>query len=449
MTQADNDDGQGSDQTHNQAQPGAGEEGGSTVDRPEVVSTSDPKVVRGRVLDPGQPVRFDETMVAETSQVTRNRQGSGGEPFVAMGPRAYPEQVGGQSSGRPGARTQPHDAPNESRDHDPHHAPASPIPATRPGWLNLVLTGVVALICGVAGAGAFSYFDASKSKSPTQDSKESGQAKKGSDKSADAEKGGKSAGHAKGQITGGGSSSDSGSEIPGFSSAEDADTLKKQIQNLSSRFDNLQQRLESMVMPHESPPPDLTTMQIKMGDLARSVDDVARLPSQFRRLDTRMERFQEEINGLRDQISSLKERPGGTGDRPTIESVDRRVKALADVNPPPPGSLPASGLGSPDTAMAEGIALFKTGKYPQADDIFRKLQLTRPADACVWYYSALAHGFATGGWDGDTRRFVEQGAERERAGLPSTSQIDTTFAGLSQIQGKDWLSAFRAQLVKR
>lgn len=436
------------------------EEGGSREDHADVVSTTDPAVASGRGQEAGRNLRPDETIVTETSRVTR------AVPSYVPDANAFvePEREGGRKSensegkredgakgkaeGQGQNKAQAHDEADDSTKHgdqDRRDAGESPSHSVRSGWMSYVMTALVALVFGVGGAWAFSYFDKGKDKDQAQQGGKS-QAKKGGDSSST--KNDSSQGHAKGQSSGGGSSNDSGSEIPGFTSAEDADTLKKQIGHLSSRFDTLQQRVEALSVPRNVVAPDISTLQIKMGELSKSVDEISSLPSRSRQMESRIEHLQEEIKGLRDQLSAAKDRGTLAADTPSITAVDRRVDSIVPPPAPTTSVLP-SDPNSPDEAMSVGIALFKKGQYPQADDIFGKLQLTRPQDARVWYYSALAHGFTTGKWDGDTKHLVEQGADRERAGMPSTSQIDAAFAGLSTIQGKDWLSAYRAQLVKR
>ena len=416
----------------------------------DVVTTTDSRIENGRSGAEGRELRPDETIVAETSRITR------AVPNYAHDPNAFvePERAGfpkpqtsqrdqaGAKGTKGGDRAVGGNDGGEDRNQPDDRK--EPVQSGRPGWINLAITGVLALVCGLGGAWAFSYFDSSKPKDPSPEGGKAKSAKKaGGAKEDNAAKG-----HAKGQASGGGSTNDSGSEIPGFTSAEDADTLKTQIEHLSSRFDTIQQRVESISIPRNTVPPDLGTLQIKMGELTRSVDEIAELPSRSRQMESRLDRLQEEVKGLRERLAAEKDRGGSAAEAATIGAVERKVETLTSPAPLPSTSVLPADPSSPDDAMAEGIALFKRGLYPQADDIFRKLQLTRPQDARVWYYSALAHGFTTGQWDGDTRRFVVQGAERERAGFPSTSQIDTAFAGLNPAQGKDWLASYRSQLIK-
>jgi len=78
------------------------------------------------------------------------------------------------------------------------------------------------------------------------------------------------------------------------------------------------------------------------------------------------------------------------------------------------------------------------------------MELTDPDDARVWYYAALAHGFATKQWNEDgAGRLVEKGIERERAGTPPKPVIDETFKGLTSATGKDWLAGYRQRVDRR
>lgn len=45
--------------------------------------------------------------------------------------------------------------------------------------------------------------------------------------------------------------------------------------------------------------------------------------------------------------------------------------------------------------------------------------------------------------DGKTAELVQTGIEREKAGTPSSSEIDAGFRDLTPATGKDWLAAYR------
>ena len=94
-------------------------------------------------------------------------------------------------------------------------------------------------------------------------------------------------------------------------------------------------------------------------------------------------------------------------------------------------------------SLKHGVDLFKAGQYATARDVFAQLRESETADARVWYYSALANGFATGKWDGETERLAFQGVEHERAGVPKAADIDAEFADLPPTRGKNWLDFYR------
>jgi hypothetical protein len=64
--------------------------------------------------------------------------------------------------------------------------------------------------------------------------------------------------------------------------------LKEQIMDLMQRIDRMGERIDRMSRPKDETPPELRTMQIKMGELAREMDEVASLPAQVRHYDNRL-----------------------------------------------------------------------------------------------------------------------------------------------------------------
>jgi hypothetical protein len=82
-------------------------------------------------------------------------------------------------------------------------------------------------------------------------------------------------------------------------------------------------------------------------------------------------------------------------------------------------------------------------KYDQANEAFDSLTRTKPDDARVWYFAALSRGLATRDWKGQTDKLVTEGVEREKAGTPEKSQIDSAFVDLTAETGRDWLAFFR------
>ncbi len=432
---------------------------------PWSVSTSDPVVAEAASPEDDRDRKPDATVVTETTALPDAAPPYPGGPGAVVvverpaqaGPRERGDDQGrarkddedrDKDDAKDGSRDDRGRAQNEDdeddrdrrRDRDDGRGRAHSSSSLR----SLLLAGTVALVCGVVGAFGYSYFFGPDKSDKDSDSGKQSSSKKGSGSSNT--KSGSS--QKSGREEKGGSFSQEGSDIPGFTEAEDADALRKQIEHLAERVDRLHQRLDTLSQPRNETPPDLRTLQIKVGELARSVDDIGGLPSKFRRLDNRMEELKEELKTLRDRIATAHD------DR-RAEGIEREVEVLSGSSPTatttataPPIS-PAAEWGAPDATMAQAIALFRQGKYPEASHIFRKLQLTRPDDARVWYYSALAYGLTTGDWGRGAQELVEMGARRERAGTPPGSQVDAAFAGLTRAQGRDWLAGHRNGLTRR
>jgi hypothetical protein len=371
---------------------------------PVVMTTTDPVIASGGRGE-GQRLRPDQTIAADTAQ---------GVPIVEP---KRPE---------PGKKGQDH--PDDRKKVAAHLQ-------QRPAWAGLAMTAVVASACGLGGAWAFTHFGSSKDKDQSQ----GGDQASGGDSS---KKGGSSTGQ--GQPAGKQAAGDPDAASPNSMANEDPQLSKDQIQQLYARFAVLQQRVDAMSTPVDTNPSDLASIHVKLGELSDKVEGVASLPERIRRMEDRLDGVQGEMKGLRDQLTTKAGRVVAPS-RP-VAAPDRKVELIAA---PAPAPSPPTDAGSPDETLASGIDLFKKGLYTKADEVFGKLRASKSKDARAWYFSALAHGFATGQWEGETRTFVVQGADREREGSPPASQIDSAVAGLSPAQGKDWLASYRAQLAKR
>jgi hypothetical protein len=93
--------------------------------------------------------------------------------------------------------------------------------------------------------------------------------------------------------------------------------------------------------------------------------------------------------------------------------------------------------------LTPAIEQFDKKQYQQAYDSFMNVARSKPEDARVWYYAALARGFSTGEWKGETEQLVERGVEREKADTPPKAEIDEAFRGLTHETGKEWLGFYR------
>jgi TolA-binding protein len=387
--------------------------------QPEVVSTTDPAVESGWIGSDNPP-NPDETLVAETSQVTHE------VPIrVHLANVKVEDDARNDQDHKEGPSKGDEDHPKKEQ-HDNQDHPQ------RNRWVSLALTAAVALVCGVGGAWAFSHFESKDKDSSKNDaSKSHSKNDSESDKSSDSDK----------------TSSDKDSSSKSASKSE-IEPLMEQIQGLKAQLSTLQERFDAFNGLRNETVRDIGTLQVKVKDLSRSVSDVADVPKRMQPLEGQVDRLQEIVNDLSFQMASREGgrassavRPVGDRKRPDVIASTGNEPILASPMIPADPKLPG-------VTMDAAISLFKKGKYIEAEQIFHDLQGTRGDDARVWYYLALAHGLVTNQWDGETLKYVMDGAEREKKGSPSKAEINAAFANLTPEQGRDWLKAYRERLVK-
>jgi hypothetical protein len=331
-----------------------------------------------------------------------------------------------------------------SRKKEKRHAQA----ASAVNWKTLVMSAVLALVCGVGGAWGYSaFFGPSKSDKQASNKQDSDKGDKGDSGSKSG--GGKSGGSGSGKSGSGGSSGEGGasaSEIPGFSSAKDADTFRKELEHLSHRLDLLAGRIDQMTPPETQTPPGLHTLQEKVNELESEVDRVANLPHRFDRLQQKLSSTNEELKMLKERVSG-EEMPIGSEVSPAGPELAPFVANRTDAV----GAAHVTGTANPadEATLKLAIGLFREGHYSQAYDVLRRLQRERPQDARIWYYSALANGMATGDWSGKTKRLAEQGLACEKDGRPSRNDIDAALADLPSGRGEAWLAEQRQTVKSR
>jgi hypothetical protein len=402
---------------------------GSGISAPIAFTTADPVIeaIVDHQADGKQ--RPDTTVSVETTQVSEP------SPLYVAGVRTVvieqPRRDSGRSSDK--KRDRRRDEGDGDGGDEPDHRQDQPqSQQQQPSMMkNLLITAVVALVCGVIGAMGYSYFfgsksDESSSKNQSGTRKESSSKKKSGGGSQEKESGKESNEQAS-----------TSSSIPGFSSAEDADTLKKQIMDLMQRVDRLGERVDRMTRPRDETPPVLHTLQIKIGELAREMDEVAALPARFRHLENRIETVQEDLKILRARVEA--QQGGVSAGGPPGLTLPRGTGALA---------APEGGNTSgEDPTMELGISLLERGQYASAREVFQRLQLAQPKDARVWYLSAMAEGLTSGNWDGTAKKLAEKGLERERAGTPPAARIDAALATRTPIRGEDWIASLRRRVL--
>jgi TolA-binding protein len=214
------------------------------------------------------------------------------------------------------------------------------------------------------------------------------------------------------------------------------------LAELSGKLDQLQSRVDHLPKALTTTDLDpLTHRLTALEDLRGKVQD---LDSRINPLRLKLEddsgkitTMMADIDGVRKQAASLQtelttklkaDKPSVKRDTMLAETSLERAREME----PPRKEL-----------LQPGIELFRQKKYDQASEAFDSLTKTKPDDARVWYFAALSRGLATRDWKGQTEKLVTEGVEREKAGTPEKSQIDSAFADLTAETGRDWLAFFR------
>jgi hypothetical protein len=307
----------------------------------------------------------------------------------------------------------------------PAHSPRELSPTKR-----LFVAAGGSIVAGVIAAMAYSHFFGSNAEKSSAKQFKAEAASNHSNKN--------------GRDTGGNSQAESGAElisdvpsaksVPGFTPAADSNTLKKQIIDLMHRVDALAERIDRMAQPKDQTPPVLHTLQLKVADLSKELGQVASVPAQVRHLNSRFDVVAQDLKTLRSQMEVIQ---GGqtSGSKSDLTET------------PAPRPETKDGIEKQSPTMQLGISLLEHGQYVQAREMFLRLELSIPKDARVWYLAALAEGLTSGRWDGEAQRLAEKGIERERAGTPSTAQIDAALATTTPIRGQKWLASLRQRIL--
>jgi TolA-binding protein len=210
-------------------------------------------------------------------------------------------------------------------------------------------------------------------------------------------------------------------------------SLRSDVDALKTELKALQDKIEAM--PRPAPPPDLAPINAKIEDLVKNNEPLTVLPKKLGDLDSRIAALDQSLAAQRDAIDALKGEVKKTSDPATSAGTSATATKPEDVN-------------VADSGINDAVDLFKAGKYKEASEAFKKLTETNPDDARVWYYAALSRGSATNQWTGETTKMVEKGMEREKAGSPESSKIDSLFAPMNPAF-KPWLDAYRKTIKPR
>jgi hypothetical protein len=206
---------------------------------------------------------------------------------------------------------------------------------------------------------------------------------------------------------------------PTPATADDLKALRGEVEGLAKQLAALATKVDGL--PKAEPAPDLKPIQAKLDDLGGLAEKFGELSKKVDAADEQARAASKAADSSKEEIAAL------------TAKIDKPVEAVA---PKPTAEPKLADIGP-------AAELFRANKFADARAALAKLRQSNPEDARVWYYSALANGFATGKWDGETEQLVLKGVERERIGTPDAAQIDAAFSGLAGTAGKSWLAAYR------
>jgi uncharacterized protein YoxC len=221
--------------------------------------------------------------------------------------------------------------------------------------------------------------------------------------------------------------------------------LSDQYNSLSQQNKQLQDRLEAML---KAAAPDLAPIEEKVarvGQLSQQVEaigkQVAPLHEQVAQYAKKVTELDAKLDEVLREASTAPERvPGRRGREGSPSGADR-----APTSEGPEGAPAATenAGASVDQGLESGIGQFREKRYRDAYRTFRRLLISHPDDARIWYYSALAYGLGSNDWGRITESMAEEGVSREKASHPPKSAIDSALAGLTKETGKEWIDAYR------
>ena len=385
-----------------------------------VISTDDPDVVDPMARSRREIPEPEATTVAETSAMTHSEQTQ--VPRAAALHTIEPKtrnqgEKKDSNSSRPQTRSnETSDRSRRERDRDDRDDRDEPV--LKRSWAaTAIMAAVAGLLIGSGAILGYNYMAGSKSDDSGNDS---GSQAKGGDSQKKGDSKSKKGGESKKSDSG---KNSSGNDTPGMTDSSDSQDLRKQIEQLSERLDQMHQRMDSMSQPRNQTPPDLTTLQNKVGEISRQVSDIGDFHSKVNQLEQRLEMMQQDVKMVREQVANARNGVG-QATAPRITDINKEVAILTrPASPAAPPSAPSEASGGGDSVLSEGISLFKDGKYPAAGDIFRKLQMSHSNDPRVWYLSALTFGLNTQDWNRGAMALLEKGVEREKNGSSSINKI--------------------------
>jgi tetratricopeptide (TPR) repeat protein len=209
----------------------------------------------------------------------------------------------------------------------------------------------------------------------------------------------------------------------------DLDEIRAELGVIAERIEGLGGRLDAL--PKPEPQPDLGPLRTRIETLAQETARLAAVPESVRKLEERIGALDEGLGTIRNDLGAL-------GDR--VKTIEARAAAAAVAAKPDPAKLA-------EQARERGLALYREGKFVEARAAFLNGAESNPKDARLWYFAALANGFATGDWGGETERLVRRGIDAEKGNATPRTEIDAALSGVPEEGGGRWLREWRQRAV--
>lgn len=223
------------------------------------------------------------------------------------------------------------------------------------------------------------------------------------------------------------------------------DAIKADVDGMTKKLDDVQKQMAAM--PKPEPAPDLKPLDAKIDAIAKRIDAAPM------GLDEKLSKATAGQANLLAKLDAITAQTGKfekalAAEKANVSALQAKVKALSEATSVPAATVASTApAANTDADFTKAADLFKKSQFAAAKDLFAKLQEGSPNDARVWYYSAMANGFATNLWTGETERLVSKGMELEKAGTPDLAKINATFTDLAA-SAKGWLDSYRSRIIR-
>jgi hypothetical protein len=218
------------------------------------------------------------------------------------------------------------------------------------------------------------------------------------------------------------------------------------VDDLSGKLDRLQSTVDHV--SRTAAPPDLEPIDKRLSALESLPRKIETLDGKVSALPTKIDQEARKVTVLTAELEGVRSQVKGLQSELPIKGLSESAAGKTE-RPVSRGTAATPGEITPPAVLSlhNGVELFNQKKYGEASEYFEKLTKTNPDDARNWYYAALSRGLATRDWKGQTERLVTEGLDREKAGKPERSEIDSAFTDLNSQTGKDWLAFYRRRAL--